>query len=187
MPIPDQLPSEILDHIAEEVQVLLPRVLEDAAILSAREVALDETLAVWALGADAIGRDAPLAELAVGVSRWHHQVTFDGKALAFVRSSVKGSSTNDATVEEIYSSDIAGAIATGLSWVEENIKTNALVRLLIIPAYFIHSLWLHNDKDSVIVVDRPAAAANLKTLHPYDEDDFLQILRTFSRVEGIVP
>ena len=186
MPTVDSLPSEIIDLIAEEVEKLLPSVLEDVGLLSTNEAVLEETLSVWTLSEAFVPVDASLARLATRVPRWHHQVTFDDEPAAFVRSSVYGTNPDDVSVEEFVNSPIASSIASGLAWVEKNSTDDVLVRLLIIPTHFIHALWLQDHESSkVLIVDRPKFTEELKMLHPYEEAEFFKLLRQIPYTKGV--
>ena len=162
---------------------MLPQVIGDD-LLRATDFVLDETLSVWTLASDDLSETSSILELAIRLPRWHHQVVIDGVASAFARSAVSDLGPDDISVVEIYSSEIATKIASGLAWAEEN--SHALVRLLILPGYMVHALWLHDNADeAVLIVDRPDSFENLALMHAYPEREFFELLRRLPNIEGV--
>jgi len=171
---------------------------------------LSETFALCILGQDAIEAPAPggapaqgLEERVIQTDQRHHQIRMGGQAAAFARSTAANSSptvlkdsngnnfvnppgAGGPEVMALFTSELAEQIDRGVDWIDQNVAGDPLVRLLVVPAYYVHALWLTEDgRDQVLVVDRPDSltALNYQTL--YDGADFLTLLAQHGPIQGL--
>ncbi len=171
------LPEAVLNTVASQVGKLLPRVVGRQKLADA-QIELGETFPVWMLGANATTRtDEDIGRLAMQTGRWHHQVRFGGKAEAFARSIPLGADHSSWDVREFFESEIAKAIEEAITWVDRNTKGNPEVRLLIVPAYYLHAFWLlENGTNQVLVIDMPKQFTHLQRKKLYTPKEFLEAL-----------
>lgn len=148
----------MLDSIAQQVGELLGDVAEPA-LLNAQPIELRETLEVGALGLDALAHGnasgKSLSQLACPTGRCHHQITFDGNPAAFARSSVSEEDCNP-VVEELFMSLLAAKLDAAMEWIDQNVSGEPLARLLVVPARYLHALWLTdsaNQTGQVLIVE----------------------------------
>jgi hypothetical protein len=186
----ESLPDDILDAVVEQVGMLLPSTA-DAMNLDSRDVEglieMAETFEVWVLDVNKIVEGVDdLAKLARTTGCWHHQITQDGAPQSFARSCKVGD-PGKWQVTELFESELAGKIDKAISWIDENVSGDPLVRLLAVPAYQLNGFWLFDRVHSqVFLVDCPAT---LRYLHPgelLDEKDFLNSLRKEKPIAGRV-
>jgi hypothetical protein len=78
-----------------------------------------------------------------------HQLYVDGVPDAFARSSPgeNGSITFDA----IGRAPLSKAIDEGISWIDEHVHGDPVVRLLAIPSSYAYCLWLESDTENRIL------------------------------------
>src|SRR4051794_21164320 len=92
---------------------------------------LTEHFTVWALSVDALQRPGDkLADLATQTDRWHHQLRVDGKSESFARSK-PGVAGGDWELMEVFRTEVAAAIDRGITWIDDNVRGDPLVRLLV--------------------------------------------------------
>lgn len=183
----DTISNETLEHLASEIGAFLSAWGPKAFELGPPELA--ESISLWMLGAAEIAdAQAGLSQTAKKTGRWHHQLLFGGQALAFARSMPLGDGQDPASwrVLEAFESPMAGAINTALEWVVENIGGDPLVRLLVVPAYQVHALWLIVDGSAELyIVDCPQTFASMAVGTLMSEQEFLQALLVESPIVGI--
>ncbi len=178
----DPFPNDILKSVAEQIgpRLLLPP--------GAPPAQLRETFSVWSLGLDATTRPKePIAKLAQPTGRWHHQVSIGNRARAFARSMPLGPAAADWSVSQITpDSPIAEAIDKAIDWVDQNVPGDPLVKLLVVPAYYLHAFWLKtDDADQVLVVHKPDQYTRLKYETLYTPRKFLELLAQEPHASGI--
>lgn len=181
-----KLPDDALEAIAEQVGRLYPSF--DNKVTQHRPSAeLTETFPVWFLSIDAIntGND-DLLELAQDTLRWHSQILINGKPEGVVRTMASDDDASDWTVRQILKGDFAKTVDDAIHWVDTEVETDPLVRILEIPAFFITVLWLIDGKDSSVVIARlPEHLQSLSPLAQYSSQEFLRVLRREPHAIGI--
>ncbi len=181
-----KLPDNALDAIAKQVGRLYSSL--DNNVKQHQPLAeLTETFPVWFLSTDAIdtGNDN-LLELAQDTLRWHSQISIDGKPEGVVRTMASNGDTADWTVRQILKGDFAKTVDDAIRWVDAEVETDPLVRILEIPAFFITALWLIDGQESNVVIAKlPEYLQSLSPLVQYSSEDFLQVLRRESYAVGI--
>jgi hypothetical protein len=159
------------------------------AILAAgAAVELGESFEVWFLGRSAISRTtAPLQTIARRTGYWHHQIRHNGKAVQYARSAPHGPGEEDWDIHAVLSSDLAGKIDDAITWIDAHVtEGDPLVRLLIVPAYFVTAFWLQDGaSDRIVVVDMPAEFTMLERERIYTGQEFLDALAQERHAQGI--
>ena len=181
-----KLADDALNAIAKQVGRLYPS-LDNDVTQRQPSAELTETFPVWFLSIDAVktGNDN-LLELAQDTLRWHSQISIDGKPEGVVRTMASGDDASDWTVRQILKGDFAKTIDDAIQWVDAEIETDPLVRILEIPAFFITALWLIDGKDSSVVIARlPEHLQSLSPLVQYSSQEFLRVLRREPHTIGI--
>lgn len=181
-----KLPDGAVDAIAEQVGRLYPS-LDNTVTQRQPSAELTETFPVWFLSIDAIntGNDN-LLELAQDTLRWHSQISIDGKPEGVVRTMASGDDASDWTVRQILKGNFAKTIDDAIQWVDAEVETDPLVRILEIPAFFITALWLIDGQESSVIIARlPKHLQNLSPLVQYSSQEFLEVLRQEPHAIGI--
>ena len=97
-----------------------------------------------------------------------------------------GPEASNWSVREMFESEIARKIDDAIEWVDQNVKGDPLVRLLVVPAYHLHAFWLKEGNASqVLVVHMPQGFAKLQTGKLYGSKDFLEALAQEQHIVGI--
>ena len=181
-----KLPDEAVEAIAKQVGRLYPS-LDNNVTQRQSSAELTETFPVWFLSIDAIntGNDN-LLKLAQDTLRWHSQISIDGEPAGVVRTMASGDDASDWTVRQILKGSFAKTIDDAIQWVDAEVETDPLVRILEIPAFFITALWLIDGKDSSVVIARlPEHLQGLSPLVQYASQEFLRGLRREPPTIGI--
>lgn len=181
-----KLADDALNAIAKQVGRLYPS-LDNDVTQRQPSAELTETFPVWFLSIDAVktGNDN-LLELAQDTLRWHSQISIDGKPEGVVRTMASGDDASDWTVRQILKGDFAKTIDDAIQWVDAEVETDPLVRILEIPAFFITALWLIGGKGSSVVIARlPEHLQSLSPLVQYSSQEFLRVLRREPPTIGI--
>jgi hypothetical protein len=178
----DPFPEEVLNSIAAQIglRLILPSGAERAE--------LRETFSVWLLGLESTANwNQPIARLAVHTGQWHHQISTDGRANAFARSAPFGPTAADWSISQVATdSAIAAKIDRAIEWVDKKVSEDALVRLLIVPSYYLHAFWLQTpEHGQIVVIDRPDSYTRLNLETLYIESEFLELLAKERHAEGI--
>lgn len=184
----DPFPTAALDVVSRQVGSRLAGVVPDDLIQNV-PIELAESFAIWMLALDATTRaNEDLSHLARRTGRWHHQVRFGGQARAFAWSMPYGPDPTDWSIEQVSFSPIAERIDAAVEWIDQNVPDDPLVRLLVVPSYYLHAFWLHQDEwDRVLVIDRPEQYERV----PYGvlsaPGDFLEALAREPHAVGVRP
>ena len=181
-----KLPDDALDAIAKQVGRLYPSL--DNNVKQHQPLAeLTETFPVWFLSIDPIKTgNNNLLELAQDTLRWHSQISIDGKPEGVVRTMASSGDTADWTVRQILKGDFAKTVDDAIRWVDAEVATDSLVRILEIPAFFITALWLIDEQESSVVIARlPEYLQSLSPLVQYSSENFLEVLRREPYAVGI--
>lgn len=184
----DPIPRDVLESIAGK---LSERLSPEAGAARAAGIGVEiaETLAVWQLGLDATtktGQD--ISDLAINTGYWHHQIRHGPTASEFARSTPLGPAPNDWQVEETSTSPLANKVQSGIDWIDQNVHDDPTVRLLVIPSYYIHALWLTiNGSSRVLIIDKPDQYKLLDYNRLYTSNEFLDILAQESHAKGLPP
>lgn len=185
------LPDSVLTQLQRKIGLSLSRVSNSLG--SPLAPALHESVDVWNLPAsEVIGPTNNLSLLAKPSGQWHLQVKSDNTAIAYARSSNLGSEPTDWSVDGIFQSKLAQKFDQAIGWIDENISDdNILVRLLIIPAYQIHALWLLDESDTnnqqIVVIDAPQEYGfNIPPeFESQNAEKFLYRLRSIKHIQGL--
>jgi hypothetical protein len=182
----DTLPNDVIDHVASEIGIKAGQFLVET-IHAEQTLELSESFPVWTLGADAVTKpDMDLSQLAGQTGRWHHQIKIDGKPEVFARSMPLGPNAADWSVREVFTSQIAKKLDEAIDWVDRNVQGDPLVRLVIAPAWHLHTLWLVEDgKSHILVVDMPSSYTKLQYGNLYTSKEFLEALAQEQHIIGI--
>jgi hypothetical protein len=166
----EQIPDAELRSIARQIADRAPaRAM--AAWAAAPATRLAESFPIWALTPDAVGRTRDMAEAATPTGDWHHQIRAPGGATGFARSRVTEGKWR---VDEVAGSGAERDIEASIGWIDEHLPQALDARLLIAPAYYLTSFWLHGPgEDHVVVVQAPAALRNLERNVDYPGREFL--------------
>ena len=72
-----------------------------------------------------------------------------------------------------------------MDWIDEKVYDDPLVRLLIVPAYYVHALWLKkDDRSQLLIVDKPQQYRRLEQNYLFSSKDFLQALASEPHASG---
>ena len=180
------LPDDALNAIAEQVGRLYPS-LDNDVTQRQPSAELTETFPVWFLSIDAVKTgNNNLLELAQDTLRWHSQISIDGKPEGVVRTMASDDGASDWTVRQILKGDFAKTIDAAIQWVDAEVETDPLVRILEIPAFFMTALWLIDGQESSVVIARlPDHLQSLSPLVQYSSQEFLRVLRREPPTIGI--
>ncbi|RCJ16849.1 hypothetical protein A6S26_32360 [Nostoc sp. ATCC 43529] len=178
----DTFPDDVLDTVATQIgsRLSLPS--------GERAVEIRETFSVWMLGLDATTKpEEPIAKLVTKTGRWHHQISIGSQVRSFARSTPYGPTAADWSITQVTSdSPIAEAIDEAIDWVDKNVKDDPLVRLVVIPSYYLHVFWLETEKGShILVVHKPDQYIRLKYETIYSLREFLELLAQEPHALGI--
>jgi hypothetical protein len=185
------LPDDVLAQLQNKVGLSLSRTTD---ALGAISPTLHESVDVWDLPANAVvGSTNDLNILAKPLGQWHLQIKSDTTPIAYARSSTVGSAATDWSVDGIFQSELAQEFDEAIGWIDNNFPgENFLVRLLVIPAYQVHALWLINEDDpkdqQIVVIDAPKEYGfhlppNIDNAEEIGA--FLNHLRSVKHAEGI--
>ena len=186
-PLPDLTRSLIAGEVATR---LSPEAM--AALNRNDSVELREHFEVWVLPVGAItSPDRPMHQLALRSGLWHHQIHVGGKALEFAHSRPHGPNPEDWSVHCVVSSPVASDIAEAIRWIDQNVSAplNAdndwLARLLIVPAYHLHILWLERGIDEqFLIASAPAIMQFFRVNTLYTRNELLSALAATRPVRG---
>ncbi|MDE0554235.1 MAG: patatin-like phospholipase family protein [Candidatus Poribacteria bacterium] len=181
-----ELPDRALHAIAEQVGRLYPS-LDNSVMQHQPPAELTETFPVWSLSINVIGTDTDnLLDLAQNTDRWHSQILIAGKPEGVARATTFGEDALDWTVKQVLKSDLAKKVDAAIRWIDTEVETNPLVRILEVPAFFITALWLIDGQESSVVIAKcPESLQSLNCLVRYPSQTFLEILRRESPAIGI--
>ena len=172
------LPDNALNAIAKQVGRLYPSL--DSRVTQRQPLAeLTETFPVWLLSTDAIDTGSGnLLTLAQDTRRWHSQIWIAGKPESVALSMAPGEDASDWTVKQLLKGDLAIAVDDAIQWVDAEVDTDPLVKILEIPVFSMTVLWLIDGQESSVVIARcPENLQGLSPLAQYSSKDFLEVLR----------
>jgi hypothetical protein len=140
---------------------------------------LAESLAVCLITAAEVNEPpADLSVLARPSGMWHHQLRTSTGTTHFARSTQHGFRGPELQVELCTASAIPSKLDDAIAWIDEQVPDDdVVVRLLVIPAYFVHALLvIRGKKFSAVLVDQPATFQRLQYRKLYTLRDFLKRL-----------
>lgn len=198
MPHSDSLSDMLQDSLAEQIGQLLGCLYDDRDPPPGL-AELRETFDLWMLELDMLTYGAAqklrLDALTRRLDRYHHQITISGNAVAFARSTVTTRQPARARLEELFVSPLAQKIDRAIDWIDEEATGEPLVRLLVVPAFYLHAMWLvYPDRESsVLVVDAaglpptafPAFLNGLRAEQLHGDDAFLRALAGTAPAIGV--
>lgn len=167
-------------------------------------IKMGASFAVWMLGADSVllgaRKGADLLDLAKATGHAHHQIKFDGQALAYARSLPLGDKPIDRSLCELSVSALAEEIQKAMHWSDENVSDDYLTRLLIVPAYHVRAFWFVKEDEEqalertanaetapesfVYILSAPARFRTLKPAQRLGSKDFLKALLDETVITG---
>jgi hypothetical protein len=182
----EELPADVLAAIAAQIGARLSEPAKNA-MSRGMPVEIAESFPVYMLPLDATTQaDLDISALAVPTGLWHHQVRHGQAAQEFARSLPTGPRAEDWRLEEYSYSPIARSIDAAAQWLDANVTSDASVRLLIVPAYYMHAFWLFESTGSrIVVIDRPQIYGALEYQRLYPAPDFLALLRQLPHSAGM--
>jgi len=144
------------------------------AQLSNREVHLAEEFEVWKLLPKAFAKpDARLAKLAKPTGYWQHLVRHGGAARELA-SSIRDKATGKWKVHSIGSSILAEKLGKAVQWLDHNDHSDCVVRILLVPTFSLHALWLFCEaNDRVVLFDSMRTVQGLVFEKIYAGAEFL--------------
>lgn len=185
MPHTDPISSDALKKIAQEIGL---RVSETGleTLTANGTLELTASMEVWGLGLSALAEaNKSLESLVFRTGSWHHQISHSGVAKEFARTE-PGATADGWTVQDLTTSPIAAQIDAALDWVDRNVRTDPRVRLLVVPAYYLHALWLQDaGQDQILIADRPDQYRQILYENLYPSTDFVQLLAGLPPVSGL--
>jgi len=148
---------------------------------------LTESFAVWLLKEEAVTNPKQvLTKAAHETGRWHHQVIHGGQPASFARSMPLGPAPENWRVNDFFESPIAVKIDQAITWIDQNVHDDPLVRLLIAPSYHLHAFWLSKvGVDSILIADMPPSFRALQYEKLYTSEEFLLALGNEQHIIGI--
>jgi hypothetical protein len=181
-----QLPEKVLEAIAEQIGMRLSESAE-RAIASGEPLELGESFPIWMIGLSSLMEEAIEAS-AVHTGYWHHQIRHGQRVAEFAKSRPLGPGTADWRVEEVVESPIAEKVDRAIQWIDDTVHEDEPVRLLVIPAYFVHAFWIGRGWDSrLLLIDAPHSLGDLGHDRLYSWPEFRHILLQQPHVVGIPP
>jgi len=184
--ISDSTKRNLAKQVGEQLSILAPEIVKDKA------VSLTDDFAVWTLRQKSLEQVAEgfdkvpthLAGLAEQTNRWHHQIIADGNPIAFARSIPATHGLR--TVTDLVLSPIAKHIEEAIDWIEETVEGEPEdARLLPIPAFYLHTLWLvekeRDGTDHVVIADVP------KQIKQFKQKSYLGTAQFFESVRKTIP
>ena len=194
MPAFKQLPDDVLDSITKKVGDRLSRILP-ATLGSDTSIRLHETIDIWTLDNDALIQPTDdLIRLAKRTGRWHHQIKVNNVPQAYAQSLPQGADPDTWLVVGVFSSDLAKKIDEVVDFIDHNdlinkrIAADAIVRLLVIPTYYLHAFWLLDDKNQIIVIiEALSENERLPSKRVFlSSSEFLSELRSIRPAQGLI-
>ena len=183
----EKLPDHALEAIAKQVGKLYPA-LDNSVTQHQPPAELTETFPVWSLSTDAIDTGkGNLSELAQDTHRWHSQILIAGKPEGVARSAAApDGNVSGWAVKQVLKGDLAKTVDDAIHWVDAEVETASLVRILEVPAFFITALWLIDEQESSIVIAKcPESLQGLDRLVQYSSQEFSEVLRRESPAIGV--
>jgi hypothetical protein len=181
---PDPLSKTTLRSVAEQIGGFLA----SAAAAPVAQPKLAESFAVCGVAADDVANPPQdLTVLTHPIGMWHHQIRTKGGSTHFARSQQAGFQSDDLDVHLVFASPVAAKIDRAITWVDRHVPDDAVtVRLLAIPAYYLHALVLiRKKKFSAVLADQPDGNRQLKYEKEYSLRDFLKRLSR-ERMTGVL-
>ena len=172
----------------EQVGKLYPA-LDNSVTQHQPPAELRETFPVWSLSTDAIDTGkSNLSELAQDTHRWHSQILIAGKPEGVARSAAASDgNVSGWAVKQVLKGDLAKTVDDAIRWVDAEVETDFLVRILEVPAFFITALWLIDEQDqsSIVIAKCPESLQGLDRLIQYSSQEFSEVLRRESPAIGV--
>jgi hypothetical protein len=187
----DPISEECLNVLAADIGKHIGSVIPSSN--HPHRIQMAENLRVCLLTAEEVtsaastGKD--LRMVAQETNRFHHQIRFDERAVAYARSIQTTTPQGGLawSVREVAVTHLAENIDTALLFVEPRLlEESTLVRLLVVPAYRVHALWLINQshRDQVVLADTPSHSG-LRAFEIMESTEFLAALSKENQVVGI--
>jgi hypothetical protein len=189
----DKISQEALDFISDQITARVKYLSEQKLLPPAASITMGRSFSLWMLGANAIAslakrRTMPdLLKLAINVDSWHHQIRSDKQDLAYGRSSPVDHPIRW-SLGEVFVADMAKRIQLAMAWVEEHVKKDFLIRLLVVPAYQVVAFWLINESagtSHVLIIDAPPKFPELQRNRLLSSREFLEALHKEQHVVGV--
>lgn len=179
---PDPLPAGAPQAVVQQLGEFLSEPGPGAALALSRtsQPELRESLAICFVSAEQVHHPpTDLGPLVQPTGVWHHQVRTATGATHMAISRQQGFGRADVQVEQFVESPIAPKLDAAMAWVDRTLSTDAtaVVRLLLIPAYYVHALVIiRKRKYSAVLVHQPSNFKQLQYEKEYSLRDFLKRL-----------
>lgn len=173
-----RLPETIRRSIAEQIVAMTPRE-ETRTFALALPTELAEDLPEYLLSLQAVKNDDGGAINLKKTGQWHHQLRVDGAPKFAISQEVAPETWR---VHAVWSSEISASVDAALSWIDQELHTNADVAVLVVPAFLTYAVLLgHPQEDSQpdlgVVVAATPEGGNLKRRYRYSLQEFVAALR----------
>lgn len=178
-------PINVLGDIAKQLGNSLPDFLDTEVLSDKPIIKLGETFELYTLLPDAISlSNKGVKNVTQKTNKWHHQIFFNNVAKAFARSIPKDSNPDDREIVEISYSYRAKKIHDAIEWIDENVKDDVCIHLLIVRAYQMYTFWLEESNQVVIIYCPKSLYHCLTCLKLYEMNEFLNILYKEKSMSG---
>ena len=184
----EALSADVLKVIADQIGERLTG-HSQRALSSGQALEIAESFPIWMIGLSATADPAVSLQLsAEPTGYWHHQIHHNRQPVEFAKSRSTGPNAKDWRVEEIVTSQIAARVDAAIRWLDNNLHSEDVVRLLVIPAYFVQAFWIVEALGNrILLIDRPASLSMLEYERLYPEREFFKVLSQQPHVVGIPP
>jgi hypothetical protein len=174
-----RLPEAIRRSIVEQVAAMTPRE-ETRTFALALPTELADDLPEYLLSLRAVKNDDGGAINLKKTGQWHHQLRIDGEPRKFAVSQEVAPETW--RVHAVWSSEISGSVDAALSWIDQELHTNADAAILVVPAFLTYAVLLGRPQedspaDLGVVVATTPEGGNLKRRYRYSLPEFVAALR----------
>ncbi|HEX2202957.1 MAG TPA: hypothetical protein VHG91_06655 [Longimicrobium sp.] len=189
--VPDEAVEAVVRHLGRRLAAALPPGLDaKTAERVVPPVEVAESLPVWTLHADRLSARTTaggLEELVEDTGSWHHQIRRGGRTDAFARSEASREKGGGWGVTHLFGgSPVAAGIDAAVSTVDGRAEGDPRVRLLVVPAFHLHALWLSDEGgDRVVVADAPPQYGRIARNVEYDAREFLDLLARERQIVGL--
>lgn len=179
----DKLSDDALKSVADQLGAFLGQ--DGGGVRSDSPPSeVGESFAVCFVEARALAKPpADLAALVRTSGVWHHQIRVGDVTTHMARSTQSGFGGGEMTVQQSFESPVAAKIDDAIAWVDKHVKGRSTVRLLVIPAFFVHAFAIVRENSSTVaerytavLIDQPAGFTRLAYETEYPLAEFLKLL-----------
>jgi hypothetical protein len=188
----EQLSNKELGALAAELGSYLANP-SGFGLTSLTDVRIAETFEVWTLGLDTIvyatQKGIDIARVACPSCHFHHQLLLEGEPRAFARSHREITSClAQWLIDGVFVSGLAAHIDEAIGFLDQRDSSDRLVRLLVVPSYQLHALWLIGKEATagIVVADAPPEFTVFGSQTFLSSKEFLQDLSLLTPCLGVL-